>query len=70
MNGHRSDYYRKLPNKPVGEHFSGLGHTFNNLTAMVVEMLYSADSDRRKYRESHWIYTLRSLAPNGLNLDP
>ena len=70
MNGHRSDYHRKLPDKPVAEHFSGPGHTFDDLTVMVIEAMYSANSDRRKYRESYWIYTLRLLAPEGLNLDP
>ena len=69
MNGHRSDYYRKLPDKPVAVHFNTVGHTFENLTVMVIEQLGSAPTERRKVRESYWIHTLRSMAPYGLNLE-
>ena len=69
MNGHRSDYYRKLSDKPVAEHFNTTGHSFEDLTVMVIEQIM-ADSARRKQRESFWIYTLRTLTPDGLNLDP
>ena len=69
MNGHRSDYYRKLSDKPVAEHFNTIGHTFDDLTVMVIEEMHAADSARRKHRESFWIHTLRTLAPDGLNLD-
>ena len=69
MNGHRSDYYRKLPDKPVAVHFNTMGHTFENLTVMVIEQLGWAPIERRKLRESYWIHTLRSVAPQGLNLD-
>ena len=70
MNGHRSDYYRKLPDKPVAMHFNTSGHTFNDATVMVIEQMGVANSTYRKNRESYWIYTLRSVAPHGLNLDP
>ena len=43
MNGHRSNYYRKLPDKPVAEHFNTIGHTFEDLTVMVIEQIV-ADS--------------------------
>ena len=69
MNGHRSDYYRQLPDKPVAEHFNTISHTFEDHTVMVIEQIL-ADSARRKQRESFWIHTLQTLAPNGLNLDP
>ena len=69
MNGHRSDYYRKLSDKPVAEHFNTIGHTFEDLTIMVIEQIHMTDSARRKQRESFWIHTLRTLAPDGLNLD-
>ena len=71
MNGHRSDYYHKLPNKPVTEHFNTIDHTFEDLTVMVIEQIHVvADSAQRKQRESFWIHTLQTLAPDGLNLDP
>ena len=69
MNDHRSDYYRKPSDKPVAEHFNTTGHSFEDLTAMVIEQII-ADSTRRKQRESFWIRTFRTLAPDGLNLDP
>ena len=69
VNGHRSDYYRKLPDKPVAAHFNTLGHTFEDLTIMVIEELGSAPTERRKLRERFWIHTLRSVAPQGLNLE-
>ena len=69
MNGHRSDYYRKLPDKPVAEHFNTTGHSFEDLTVRIIEQIV-AGSARRKQRESFWIHTLQSLAPDGLNLDP
>ena len=69
MNGHRSDYYRKLPDKPVAEHFNLIGHSFEDMLVMVIEQIM-AGSARRKQRESFWIHTLQTLAPDGLNLDP
>ena len=69
MNGHRSDYYRKLADKPVAEHFNAIGHSFEDLTVMIIEQIV-ASSARRKQRESFWIHTLQTLAPDGLNLDP
>ena len=70
MNGHRSDYYRRLPDKPVAKHFySTPGHTFEDVSVMVIEQLRSDGCMRRKYRESYWIYTLRTLTPDGLNLE-
>ena len=48
MNGHRSDYHRKLSDKPVAEHFNTIGHTFEDLTIMIIEQIHMADSARRK----------------------
>ena len=60
MNGHRSDYSRKLHDKSVPVHFefNAVGHTFENLTVMTIEQLGSAPRKRRKVRESYWIHTL------------
>ena len=70
MNGHRSDYNRKLSDKPVARHFNSVGHTFDDLSVMVIEQLWKDDASRRKLRESYWIHTLGSLTPQGLNMDP
>ena len=56
--------------KPVAFHFNTMGHTFEDLTLMVIEQLGSAPTERRKLRESFWIHTLQSVAPQGLNLEP
>ena len=45
MKGHRSDYYRKLLDKTVAEHFNTLGHTFEDLTVTVIEEIV-ADAAR------------------------
>ena len=58
-NGHQSDYYRKLPDKPVAVHFNTMGHTFENLTVIVIKQLGSTPTERRKVRESYWIHTLQ-----------
>ena len=51
MNGHVSDYYCELSNRTVMEHFNTIGHSFENLTVMVIEQIM-ADSARQKQRES------------------
>ena len=68
INGHRSDFHRKLPDKPVAVHFNSPGHSFEDMTVMVIERMQLSDSAKRKLRESYWIHTLRSLSPHGLNL--
>ena len=69
MNGHRPGYYWKLPDKPMLVHFNTSGHTFEDLTVMVIQQLGSAPTKWRKLRESFWIHTLRSVAPQGLNFE-
>ena len=69
MNGHRSNYYGKIFDKPVAVHFITMGHKFKNLTVMVIEQLGSAPTERRIVRESYWIHTLRSMASQRLDLD-
>ena len=69
MNSHRSDYYRKLSDKPVAKHFNTIGYSFEDLTIMVIEQIM-ADCTPRKQQESYWIHTLQTLTPDGLNLDP
>ena len=42
MNGHRSDYYRSVPDKFIAIHFNTSGHMFEELTIMIVQQLGSA----------------------------
>ena len=69
MNCHRSIYYCKLSDKPVAEHFNMIGHSFNDLTLMIIEQIMAYFA-RRKQMESFWVHTLRTLVPDSLNLDP
>ena len=69
INGNRSDYYRKLPDKPFAEHFNVIGHSFEGVSVMVIEQIMAVCA-RRKQPESFWIHTIQTLAPDGLNLDP
>ena len=39
-------------------HFNTAGHTFDDLTVMVIEHTCMANSTHRKQRESYWIHTL------------
>ena len=55
---------------PVAKHFFNTPSiVFQYATVMTIELLHSANSMRQKYRESYWIYTLRTLTPDGLNLE-
>ena len=48
INGHWSNYYRQLSDKPVAEHFNTIRHSFDDITVMVIEQLHVvADSVRR-----------------------
>ena len=70
MNRHRADIKNQRLEKPVAEHFNSVGHSLDNLSIFVVEKIHREDASFRKAKESYWIRLLRSLAPEGLNLDP
>ena len=70
INSHRSDVRLKKTEKPVAAHFNSPNHTAQDMKVMVVEQIKKNDSWMRRTRESHWIATLDTLHPKGLNLDP
>ena len=70
MNGHRSDIKHRRLEKPVATHFNSEGHSLEDLSFFVIEQIHREEANFRKAKESHWIQTLRSLVPGGLNLDP
>ena len=39
MNGHRSDYYLRLLDKPVVVYFNAPDHTFHNASVMIIEWM-------------------------------
>ena len=69
MNDYRSDYYRRLPHKPVAVHFNSPDHTFDNVSVMIIESMSMVRAAQGKYRVSYWICSLRSLASNRLNVN-
>ena len=70
MNGHRSDIKHRRLEKPVAAHFNSEGHSLQDLSIFVIEQIHREEASYRRAKESYWIQTLRSLAPEGLNLDP
>ena len=71
MNGHRSDLKHRRLEKPVASHFNSEGlRSLEDLSIFVIEQIHKEKANFRKAKESHWIRTLRSLVPEGLNLNP
>ena len=69
MNGHRSDIKHWHLEKPVAKHFSSMAHSIQDLSGYVIEKVHREEAIFRKVKESHWIQTLWTLAPEGLNLE-
>ena len=70
MNGHRSAIKHRRLDKPEANRFNSEDHSLENLSIFVIEQIHREEANFRKAKESYWIQTLRSLAPEGLNLDP
>ena len=69
LTGHRSDIHHRRLDRPVAKHFNLLDHSLDDLTIMIIEKIHRVDALFRKRRESHWIQAVRSLTPDGLNLE-
>ena len=71
MNGHRSDITTKKLDKPVAAHFNQPDHSLEDLRVMGIEKIedYNNTRKRRKLRERYWIFELRMLTPEGLNIE-
>ena len=52
----------------MARHFNLVDNSFNNLAIMVLETIHREDTEYRHRKQRYWIETLRSLAPDGLNL--
>ena len=69
MNGHRSDITTKKLDKPVASHFNQPDHSLEDLKVMGIKKIEDHNSrKRRKLRERYWIFELRTLMPEGLNI--
>ncbi len=69
MNGHRSDIRTKKVDKPVAAHFCQEDHSLEDLEVKGIEQIRNNGTQWGRERESYWIFTLRTLAPEGMNLD-
>ena len=70
LNGHRSDTKNHWIEKPVAAHFNSVGHPMEDLQSMIAEKIHRENVVHRRRKESYWINILRSMAPDGMNLDP
>ena len=70
MNGHQSDIKHQHLKKPVAAHFNSEGHSLQDLSIFVIEQIHREEASYRRAKESYWIQTLRSLAPEELSPDP
>ena len=69
MNGHHSDITTKKVEKTVSFCFNQQGHTPEDLRVMGIEKIQNGNTERRKIRERYWIFELRTLTHEGLNID-
>ena len=69
MNGHRSDIRTRKTEKPIAAHFCQPDHRLEDLEVRGIEKIHHGDTNRRRERESYWIFTLKTLAPEGMNRD-
>ena len=69
MNGHQSDIKHRRLEKPVAAHFNSEGHSLQDFSIFVIKQIHREEDSYRRAKESYWIQTLRSLAPEGLNFD-
>ena len=67
LTGHRSDIKHHRTEKPVARHFNLSDHSIDDLSIMVIEKIHREDVEYRRRKESHWITTIRSMRPDGLN---
>ena len=70
MDGHRSDIKHQRLEKPVAAHFNSKRHSLHDLSIFVIKQIHREDASYYRAKDSYWIQTLQSLAPEGLNLDP
>ena len=69
LTGHRSDITHQRTDRPVARHFCQSHHSIHDLTRMAVEKIHRIGVNFRWRKESHWISVLRTLTPDGLNIN-
>ena len=53
--------------KPVSKHFNLPGHTEDNIKFIVIDRSPIFNTIMRQTLELHWIQTLQTITPHGLN---
>ena len=69
MNGHRSNIRTRKTEKSVAAHFCQSNYSVKDLEVRGIEKIYNTCTQWRREEESFWIFTLRTLAPDGMNFD-
>ena len=71
MNEHRSDVWIKTRvEKSVADHFSQPNHSLDDLEVRGIEKICEYDTMQwRRQRKSYWIFQLKPLNLNGINVD-
>jgi hypothetical protein len=54
--------------KPVGKHFNLPGHSADDISFIVIDKPPRFDTNLRQTLEHHWIQTLQTVNPDGLNV--
>eukprot|EP00061_Rhincodon_typus_P001198 g14019.t1 len=57
----------KRPHLPVTNHFNSLSHSLDEMS--ILGLLQCHNDTTQKLEDQHLIFHLRSLQPNGLNVD-
>ena len=67
INNHRSTIKTKRVQEPVAEHFNLEGHSWEDMTVVVIDHdIHWTDADR-KSKEKFWMHRLKSFRPAGIN---
>ena len=69
LTGYRLDLNYQRTERPVAKHLTLLYHALKDLLIMVIKKICREDADYQKQKESCWIEMIRSLTPDGLNLN-
>ena len=73
FNNTRSDIKKYNTNRrkeiPIAAHFNLPNHSVDDISLMGIEYIRKKSEAIIRKRESHWILTLRTLTPTGINVD-
>ena len=53
---------------PVAKHFNLVGHSASDIQIMAIDRPHISDTNLRKTLELHWVHTLHTITPHGMNI--